>query len=80
MSNETKKELGLFDIFALSTEAIFSSGFFLLPGLAAHHTGSSVILAYFLARISIMPAMFSVAEILLLRHVRVELTFFLIEA
>ncbi|MEJ1222416.1 amino acid permease [Sediminicola sp. 1XM1-17] len=58
-----KKELGLFDVFALSTGAMFSSGFFLLPGLAAYHTGPSVILAYFLAGILIMPAMFSVAEI-----------------
>tara|TARA_R110002049_G_scaffold1113_2_gene8202 strand:+ start:7723 stop:9822 length:2100 start_codon:yes stop_codon:yes gene_type:complete len=58
-----KKELGLFDVFAVSTGAMFSSGFFLLPGLAAQHTGPSVILAYFLAGILIMPAMFSVAEI-----------------
>jgi amino acid transporter/mannitol/fructose-specific phosphotransferase system IIA component (Ntr-type) len=58
-----KKELGLFDVFAISTGAMFSSGFFLLPGLAAQHTGPSVILAYFLAGLLIMPAMFSVAEI-----------------
>jgi APA family basic amino acid/polyamine antiporter len=58
-----KKELGLFDVFAISTGAMFSSGFFLLPGLAAQHTGPSVILAYFLAGLLIMPAMFSIAEI-----------------
>jgi amino acid transporter/mannitol/fructose-specific phosphotransferase system IIA component (Ntr-type) len=58
-----KKELGLFDVFAVSTGAMFSSGFFLLPGLAAQHTGPSVILAYFLAGLLIMPAMFSIAEI-----------------
>ncbi len=58
-----KKELGLFDVFAISTGAMFSSGFFLLPGLAASHTGASVILAYLLAGILIMPAMFSIAEI-----------------
>lgn len=58
-----KKELGLFDVFAVSTGAMFSSGFFLLPGLAAQYTGPSVILAYFLAGILILPAMFSVAEI-----------------
>ncbi len=58
-----KKELGLFDVFAISTGAMFSSGFFLLPGLASQHTGPSVILAYFLAGILIMPAMFSIAEI-----------------
>ncbi len=58
-----KKELGLFDVFAISTGAMFSSGFFLLPGLASSHTGPSVILAYFLAGLLIMPAMFSIAEI-----------------
>jgi len=58
-----KKELGLFDVFAISTGAMFSSGFFLLPGLASQHTGPSVILAYFLAGLLIMPAMFSIAEI-----------------
>ena len=58
-----KKELGLFDVFAISTGAMFSSGFFLLPGLASQYTGPSVILAYFLAGLLIMPSMFSVAEI-----------------
>ncbi|WP_347840650.1 amino acid permease [uncultured Draconibacterium sp.] len=58
-----KKELGLFDVFAISTGAMFSSGFFLLPGIASQYTGPSVILAYFLAGILIMPTMFSIAEI-----------------
>jgi len=57
------KELGLFDVFAISTGAMFSSGFFLLPGLAAAQTGPSVFLAYFVAGILILPAMFSVAEL-----------------
>ena len=29
-----KKELSLFDVYVISTGAMFSSGFFLLPGLA----------------------------------------------
>lgn len=58
-----KKELGLFDVFAISTGAMFSSGFFLLPGLAAAQAGPSVVLAYLLASFFIMPAMFSVAEL-----------------
>ena len=58
-----RKELGLFDVFAISTGAMFSSGFFLLPGLAAAQTGPSVVLAYLLASFFIMPAMFSVAEL-----------------
>lgn len=42
---------------------MFSSGFFLLPGLASQYTGASVFLAYLLAGLLIMPAMFSIAEI-----------------
>ena len=58
-----KKELGLFDVFAISMGAMFSSGFFLLPGIASQYTGPSVIFAYLLAGILIMPTMFSIAEI-----------------
>lgn len=57
------KQLKLFDVYAISTGAMFSSGFFLLPGLAAAQTGSSVILAYLVAGFLILPAMFSVAEL-----------------
>ena len=58
-----KKELGLYDVYAISTGAMFSSGFFLLPGLAAAQTGPSVALAYLVAGLFILPAMFSVAEL-----------------
>jgi len=58
-----RKELGLVDVYAISTGAMFSSGFFLLPGLAAAQTGPSVALAYLVAGIFILPAMFSVAEL-----------------
>jgi APA family basic amino acid/polyamine antiporter len=58
-----KKELGLFDVFAISTGAMFSSGFFLLPGLASQYTGPSVFVAYLVAGLLILPAMFSMAEI-----------------
>lgn len=58
-----KKELGLFDVYAISTGAMFSSGFFLLPGLAAAKAGPSVVLAYMLAGVLILPAMFSKAEL-----------------
>nr|HPR61610.1 hypothetical protein [Prolixibacteraceae bacterium] len=46
-----KKVLTLFDVFAISTGAMFSSGFFLLPGIASQYTGPSVFLAYFVAGI-----------------------------
>ncbi|MBN1767651.1 MAG: amino acid permease [Prolixibacteraceae bacterium] len=58
-----KKELGLFDVFAISTGAMFSSGFFLLPGLASQYTGPSVFIAYLVSALLILPAMFSIAEI-----------------
>lgn len=63
MANSLKKSLTLYDVFAISTGAMFSSGFFLLPGLAAAQTGPSVILAYFVAGIMIIPAMLSKAEL-----------------
>jgi len=58
-----KKQLGLFDVYAICTGAMFSSGFFLLPGLAAAQTGPSVALAYLIAGILMLPAMFSMAEL-----------------
>jgi APA family basic amino acid/polyamine antiporter len=58
-----KKELKLFDVYAICTGAMFSSGFFLLPGLAAAQTGPSVALAYLISGILMLPAMFSMAEL-----------------
>lgn len=58
-----KKELRLSDVYVIATGAMFSSGFFLLPGLAAASTGPSVILAYFLSALLIVPAMLSQAEL-----------------
>ena len=58
-----KKTLGLADVYAISTGAMFSSGFFLLPGIAAMQSGTSVPLAYLMAGILILPAMLSVAEL-----------------
>ncbi|GET29456.1 amino acid permease [Prolixibacter sp. SD074] len=57
------KQLGLFDVFSISTGAMFSSGFFLLPGLASRFTGPSVFVAYLAAGILMLPAVFSIAEI-----------------
>jgi amino acid transporter/mannitol/fructose-specific phosphotransferase system IIA component (Ntr-type) len=58
-----KKELGLWDVYAVSTGAMFSSGFFLLPGIATAYAGPSTVLAYLLAGILMIPAMFSIAEL-----------------
>jgi len=58
-----KKELGLWDVYAISTGAMFSSGFFLLPGLATAYAGPSTVLAYLVAGILMIPAMLCMAEL-----------------
>lgn len=57
------RNLTLFDVYAMSTGAMFSSGLFLLPGIAAASTGNSVFLAYLLAGFLILPAMYAMAEL-----------------
>ena len=58
-----KKELSLFDVYVISTGAMISSGFFLLPGLAAAYAGPGVVLAYLVAGLLVVPAMLSQAEL-----------------
>lgn len=58
-----KKELKLWDVYAIATGATLSAGFFLLPGIAAQQAGSALVLAYLLAAIPMIPAMFSVIEL-----------------
>lgn len=58
-----KKELTLLDVYVIGTGSMLSSGFFLLPGIAAAKTGSSVVLAYFLASLLAIPALLSKAEL-----------------
>ena len=58
-----KKELNLLDVYAIATGTTLSAGFFLLPGLAAAQAGSAIILAYMLAAVPLVPAMFSIVEL-----------------
>lgn len=58
-----KKELSLLDVYVIALGPMLSSGFFLLPGLAAAKTGPSVVLAYFLAGLFVLPAMLSMSEL-----------------
>ncbi|MFQ6114766.1 MAG: amino acid permease, partial [bacterium] len=58
-----KKELTLFNVYALATGATLSSGFFLLPGLAAAQAGPAVTLSYLIAALHLIPAVFSMAEL-----------------
>ncbi len=62
-SGKLKKELGLWDVYCISTGAMFSSGFFLLPGLATATAGPSTVLAYLLAGLLIIPSMLSMVEL-----------------
>jgi basic amino acid/polyamine antiporter, APA family len=58
-----RKELGLSDVFVISTGAMVSSGFFLLPGIAVTYAGPAVVAAYLLAGVLIIPALVSQAEL-----------------
>jgi APA family basic amino acid/polyamine antiporter len=58
-----KKELRLLDVYAIATGTTLSAGFFLLPGLAAAVAGPAIVMAYLLAVIPLIPAMFSIVEL-----------------
>ena len=58
-----KKELTLFNVYAIATGTTLSSGFFLLPGLAVEETGPALPLAYLIAVIPLIPAMLSIIEL-----------------
>ena len=58
-----KKELGLFDVYAIATGVTLSAGFFLLPGLAAVEVGAGLPLAYLVAGLLITPGLLSMAEL-----------------
>jgi len=62
-SKKLKKILSLFNVYTLATGATLSSGFFLLPGLAAAEAGPAVILSYLLALVPLMPGMLSKIEL-----------------
>jgi APA family basic amino acid/polyamine antiporter len=58
-----KKELKLLDVFAIATGTTLSAGFFLLPGIAAQEAGPALVLAYLIAAVPLIPAMFSIIEL-----------------
>ncbi len=60
---QLKKELGLLGVFAIAAGAMISSGLFILPGLAFAKAGPAMILAYIIAGILVIPAIFSKAEL-----------------
>jgi len=58
-----ERSLSLTTVIAISIGGMLGSGIFVLPGLAAAKTGSSVWLAYLLAAICILPAALSKSEL-----------------
>lgn len=58
-----KKELNLFDVFAMATGATLSGGFFLLPGIASIQAGSLMFLSYLIAAVPLFPALLSKVEL-----------------
>lgn len=58
-----EKQLGLWDVYAIATGATLSSGFFLLPGMAAAGAGPAMPLSYVLAALVLLPGLLSMAEL-----------------
>jgi len=59
-----KPELNLKDIFCIATGAMISSGLFVLPAIAYRYSGPSIILAYLVAGLLMIPSIFSKSELL----------------
>ncbi len=60
---ELKKELSFIDVYCIASGAMISAGIFILPGIAFSHTGPSVVVSYFLAGLSALIGILSVAEL-----------------
>ena len=58
------QKLNLWDIFCLASGTMISSGLFILPAIAYKYSGPSIVLAYFLAGILMIPSIFSKSELL----------------
>ena len=58
-----KKELGLLEVFCISSGAMISSGLFVLPALGFVKSGPALVLAYIIASILILPTVLSKAEL-----------------
>ena len=58
-----ERKLALSSVIAISIAGMLGSGIFVLPGIAAAKTGSSIWLAYLIAAICILPAALSKSEL-----------------
>ena len=62
MAGGLKRDLGLFSVTAISIGAMVGSGIFILPALAFRIAGPTVVLAFFVAGILVLPAALSKIE------------------
>ena len=60
---QLKRSLGLFQVFAIASGAMISSGIFILPGMAFARAGPAVILSYLAAGVLAAAGMFCIAEL-----------------
>lgn len=58
-----KRELGLIDVFMITSGSMIAAGLFVLPGIAYGRAGPAVILSYGLAAIIALPTLLSAAEL-----------------
>ena len=58
-----KKELGFWDVFAMASGSMISSGLFILPGMAYRDAGPAVIISYLIAAIIMIPTIYSEVEL-----------------
>jgi amino acid transporter/mannitol/fructose-specific phosphotransferase system IIA component (Ntr-type) len=61
--SKLRRDLGLLDIFCIASGAMISSGLFVLPGIAFAVAGPGVFVAYSLAALLAIPALFSKSEL-----------------
>jgi amino acid transporter len=62
MTKKLERDLRLVEVIAISIGAMIGSGIFILPALAMELAGPSVIVAYFLSALLVLPAALSKAE------------------
>jgi len=63
MDEKLRKNLGLLDVFCISSGAMISSGLFVLPSIASVKVGPALFICYMLAALLAVPTMLSKAEL-----------------
>lgn len=58
-----KRELGLLDVYMITTGSMIAAGLFVMPGIAFMRAGPAVILSYGLAAVIALPTLLSAAEL-----------------